>query len=103
HATAVACACGSSPSAPTTGPFVVTGLVRDFQSNAGVSGATVSFGDLFSLTVLAADPRSVTDSSGSYQLSLMPGLYHVWVDGAYRGEALVRSGVNRTDLLVRDG
>src|SRR5712691_8429207 len=99
----VAFACGSSPSAPTTGPFVVTGVVLDFQSNARVSGATVSFGGLESATVLPADPRSLTDGTGSYQLVLMPGRYHVWVDSVYRGEALVRSGVNRTDLLVRDG
>src|SRR5207247_7253620 len=72
--TAVACACGSSPSAPTTtGPFVVSGLVLDFQTNAVVPAATVSFGDLLSPTVLPADPRSVTGGSGAYQLSLMPG------------------------------
>jgi hypothetical protein len=97
-------ACGSSPSAPTTtGPFVVSGLVLDFQTSAVVPAATVSFGDLSSPTVLPADPRSVTGGSGAYQLSLMPGRYHVWVDGTYRGEAWVRSGVNRTDLLVHDG
>jgi hypothetical protein len=99
----LAFACGSSPSAPTTGPFVVTGMVRDFQTNGGVSGATVSFGGLESAAVLAADPRSLTDSAGSYQLALMSGRYHVWVDSLYRGETLVRSGVNRTDLLVHDG
>jgi hypothetical protein len=99
-----ACACGSSPSAPTTtGPFVVSGLVLDFQTNAVVPGASVSFGDLLSPSVLPADPRSVTGGSGAYQLSLMPGRYHVWVDGAYRGEAWVRSGLNRTDILVHDG
>src|SRR6266851_1470852 len=75
--------CGSSPSAPTTtGPFVVSGLVLDFQTSAVVPAATVSFGDLLSPTVLPADPRSVTGGSGAYQLSLMPGRYHVWVDGA---------------------
>ncbi len=96
-------ACGSSPSAPTgTGPFVVTGQVLDFRTNAGVPGATVSFGDLLSLTALPGDPRSVTDGSGSYQVALMPGQYHVWVDNAYRGLARVRSGVNRTDLIVHD-
>jgi hypothetical protein len=97
-------ACGSSPSAPTTsGPFVISGLVLDFQTSAVVPAATVSFGDLLSPAVLPADPRSVTGGSGAYQLSLMPGRYHVWVDGAYRGEAWVRNGVNHTDLLVHDG
>jgi hypothetical protein len=37
--------CSSSPSAPTTtGPFVVSGLVLDFQTSAVVPTATVSFG-----------------------------------------------------------
>jgi len=62
----VVSACGSSPSAPTTtGPFVVTGLVLDFQTNAAVSGAIVSFGSLESATVLPADPRALTDGAGS--------------------------------------
>jgi hypothetical protein len=96
-------ACSSSPSAPTaTGPSVA-GQVLDFQTNAGVPGATVSFGGLESATVLPADPRSVTDGTGSYQLAMLRGRYHAWVDGVYRGEVLVRSAVNRTDLLVRDG
>ena len=104
----VGSACGSSASAPTpgptpNGPFVVAGHVFDFQTNAAVSSATVSFGDLLSATVLPADPRSLTDGSGSYQLALMPGQYHVWVDSSYRGLARVRSGINRTDLVVRDG
>jgi hypothetical protein len=100
----VVSACGSSPSAPTaTGPFVVTGLVLDFQTNAAVPGATVSFGGLLSATVLPDDPRALTDGTGSYQLALMPGRYHAWVDSVYRGEALVWTGLNRTDLLVRDG
>ena len=68
-----------------------------------MSGAIVSFGDLLSPTVLPPDPRSLTDSSGSYQMELMPGRYHVCADSIYRGEALVRSGVNRMDLLVHDG
>jgi hypothetical protein len=82
---------------------VVTGLVRDFQTNAGVPGAIVSFGSLESASVLPVDPRSSTDGAGSYQLTLMPGRYHVWVDGLYRGEVLVRSGISRLDVLVRDG
>ena len=81
----------------------MSGLVLDFQTSAVVPAATVSFGDVLSPTVLAADPRSVTGGSGTYQLSLMPGRYHVWVDAAYRGEAWVRSGVNHTDLFVHDG
>ena len=99
----VAPACSSSPSAPTTtGPFVVAGRVLDYQTNAGVAGATVSFGDLLSAAVLPGDPRSVSDGSGSYQVTLMPGEYHVWIDNTYRGLARVRSGANRADLLVHD-
>jgi hypothetical protein len=96
-------ACSSSPSAPTATGSSVAGQVLDFQTNAGVPGATVSFGGLDSLTVIPADPRSITGASGSYQLAMSPGRYHAWVDGVYRGEVLVRSTVNRTDLFVRDG
>ena len=86
----VAPACRSSPSEPTpTSPFVVVGQVIDFQSKASMPGATVSFGDPSSATVLPGDPRSLTDSGGSYQLAVMPGRYHVWVDTVYRGEALI--------------
>ena len=86
-------ACSSSPSAPTgTGPSVA-GRVLDFQTNAGVPGATV----------LPADPRAATDGTGSYHLAMLPGRYHAWVDGVYRGDVLVRSAANRTDLLVHDG
>jgi hypothetical protein len=100
----VGSACGSSATAPTpNGPFVVVGHVFDFPTNAPVSGATVSFGDLESVTVLPADPRSITDGGGSYQLTLMPGQYLLWADGTYRGVARVRSGINRTDVLVHDG
>jgi len=44
----------------------VVGQVFDIQTNAGVSGATVSFGDLASATVLPGDPRALTDRTGSY-------------------------------------
>jgi len=95
-------ACSSSSVAPsTTGPFVVVGHVFDYRTNAAVSGATVSYGDLLSPTVLPSDPRTRSDGSGSWQLSLTAGEYHVWVDNVYRGQALVRTGVNRTDLLVQ--
>ena len=96
-------ACSSSPTAPTNGPFLVSGVVRDFQTDVRVARATVSFGDIDSSAVLADDPRSLTDSGGLYELGLMPRRYHVWVDGVYRGETIVRRGVNRTDLFVRDG
>jgi hypothetical protein len=96
-------ACSSSPSAPTATGSSVAGQVLDFQTNTGVPGATVSFGGLDSATVLPADARSTTGASGSYQLAMSPGRYHAWVDGVYRGEVLVRSAVNRTDLFVRDG
>lgn len=96
-------ACSSSPSAPTaTGPSLA-GQVLDFQTSAAVPSATVSFGGLDSATVLPADPRAVTDGTGSYQLAMLPGQYHAWVDGVYRGGVLVRSAANRTDLLVHDG
>jgi hypothetical protein len=96
-------ACGSSPSAPAATAPSAAGQVLDFQTNAGVPGATVSFGDLVSATVLPADPRAVTDSSGSYTVALAAGEYHAWVDGLYRGDVRVRAAVNRVDLLVRDG
>jgi hypothetical protein len=94
-------ACGSSPSAPTAnGPFTVSGRVLDFQTNTGVSGATVVFADPSNTTVIVDEGRSITDSSGLYQISLMAGLYSVYVDAAYGGLARVRTGNNRADLLV---
>jgi hypothetical protein len=98
--TAVACACGTSPSAPTaTGP-IVSGLVLDFQTNAIVSGVTVGFGIISSSGATSIVGQSVTDGSGSYRMSLSAGRYLVFADNASVGLALVRSGVNRTDLLV---
>jgi hypothetical protein len=81
---------------------MVSGQVVDFQTSASVSGATVAFGDLLSATALPGDPKSVTDSAGSYRLSLMTGEYHVWIDNVYSGLARVRKGVNRIDLLAHD-
>jgi hypothetical protein len=95
-------ACSSSPSAPGNEPFTVSGQLVDVQSRAILSGATVAFGDLLSPAVLPGDPKSVTDANGSYQLSLMAGDYHVWVDNVYSGLARVRRSVNRIDLLAHD-
>jgi hypothetical protein len=97
-----AVSCGSTPSAPTSNSqMVVAGRVLDSQTNAGVSGATVIFRD----TLSAGPPitSSVTDGTGSYQTSLVVGQYAVSVDGVYGGQARVRSGLNRTDLLVNSG
>jgi hypothetical protein len=97
-------ACGSSPSAPSStagaGPFVVAGQVLDVQTNAAVPGATVIFADPGNTTTIASLGQSIADGGGSYQLSLMPRQYSVYVDKVYAGLAQVRSGVNRTDLLV---
>jgi hypothetical protein len=95
-------ACNSSPSAPSNDPLVVSGEVVDLQTSAKVSGATVAFGDLLSTTVLPGDAKSVTDGAGSYQLLLMTGEYHVWIDTVYSGVARVRKGINRIDLLAHD-
>jgi hypothetical protein len=92
----------SSVRADPTGPFAVSGQVLDFQTNAIAPAATVS-----SVTCRAPPSSRRTPLGHRRQrralTSLMPGRYHVWVDGAYRGEAWVRSGANRTDLLVHDG
>ena len=98
----VAFACSSSPSAPTnlTGPFVVAGQVVDVQTNIAVPGATVVFADPGNTTSITVLGQSITDGGGSYQLSLTPGRYSVYVDKVYGGLAQVRGGVNRTDLLV---
>ena len=80
---------------------MVAGHVFDYRPHAAVSGAIVSYGDLLSPAVLPSDPRTRSDSSGVWQLSLPAGEYHIWVDNVYRGQTLVRIGVNRTDLFVQ--
>jgi hypothetical protein len=98
----VAVSCGSTSSAPTsTGPTVVAGRVFDSQTGIGVSGATVIFRD--TLSAGPAISSSVTDGTGSYQTSILVGRYAVSVDNVYGGQAHVRSGINRTDLLVHSG
>jgi hypothetical protein len=80
---------------PSSGGVSVSGRVLNFATNTGVSGATVAFGDV----------TTVTDAGGSYTLALAAiGLYEPLVDGAsissrvrvtgstYRGDFLVRAG-----------
>ena len=70
-------ACGVSSTGPTstTGPFAVLGQVHDFQTNAAVQGATVVLADPSNTTSIAALWQSLTDGSGSYQLSMTAGHY----------------------------
>ena len=84
-----------SSTGPSSGEVSVSGRVLNFVTNIGVSGATVAFGAV----------TTVTDAGGSYTLTLPAiGLYEPLVDGAtithrvrvtgsaYRGDFLVRAG-----------
>jgi hypothetical protein len=92
-------ACNSSPSAPSATAPSVVGRVLDFQTNTGVSGATIVFADPSTTATIVALARSTADAGGSYQMSLAAGRYSVYIDNAYGGLALVHMGTNRTDFL----
>ncbi len=92
--------CGGSSAAPSsTAPFVA-GQVLDFQTNAGVSGANVVFADPSNTTTIVGLGHAATGSGGSYQMSVPTGHYAIYVDNTYGGQAIVRTGANRADLLV---
>jgi hypothetical protein len=62
----VAFACSSSPSGPSTnGSFNVSGRVLDFQTNNGISGATVVFADPSSTTVIVEKAHAITDGDNA--------------------------------------
>lgn len=63
---------------PTTG--IVQGLVRDFDTNAPIAGATVLIGPTFGD---ARSPMTTTDSMGFYRFELAPRDFNVT---AFRGQ-----------------
>ncbi len=89
----IAVACDrQTPSGPSSG--VVSGRVIDFASGVGVSGATVVFGEL----------TSMTDAIGKYTFPSLPsGRYEPRVDGLWMGISQVTGANYRGDLLVRPG
>jgi hypothetical protein len=93
---ALAVGCDKQPSTgPTSGGVSVSGRVLNFTSGTGVSGATVAFGDV----------TTVTDAVGSYTSALPAiGLYEPMVDGAnISSRVRVTGSTYRGDFLVRGG
>lgn len=98
-----------APSHANTGPVIVSGRVLDFSTNAGVAGATVSFGTIDG-GPFAAVGTTTSNAAGSDTLSVpriaqTPGLrpWYVEVDGASIGRALLTVAGYRGDLLVHPG
>jgi hypothetical protein len=81
------------PTGPSSSGVTVSGRVLNFATNTGVSGATVAFGDV----------TTMTDAGGSYTLALPAiGLYEPLVDSEWMGSTRVTL-TYRGDLLVRAG
>ncbi len=102
----IAYGCNGAPTGPTP-PADIGGRVIDFNTGAGVSGTTVTFGQpLYTNgTFVPSNARvAVSDANGLYNLRL-PGLdrYTVWIDDRQIGSAQVASAAYRGDLLVRSG
>jgi hypothetical protein len=88
--------CEKQPSTgPSSGVVSVSGRVLNFVTNIGVSGATVAFGDV----------TTVTDAGGLYTVVLPAiGRYDPRVDGAWIGDRIYVTGPTyRGDFLVRGG
>lgn len=81
------------PTGPSSNGVTVSGRVLNFTTNTGVSGATVAFNDV----------TTMTDAGGSYTLAVPAiGLYEPLVDGDWMGSTRVTL-TYRGDLLVRAG
>jgi hypothetical protein len=98
-----------APSPASGGPVTVSGRVLDFSTNAGVAGATVSFGTIDG-GAFAAVGTATSNAAGSYTLRVpsvaqAPDLrpWYVQVDGAPIGRALLTVAGYRGDLLVHPG
>ena len=82
-----------SSTGPSSSGVTVSGRVLNFATNTGVSGATVAFGEV----------TTMTEGGGSYTLAVPAiGLYEPLVDGDWMGSTRVTL-TYRGDLLVRAG
>jgi hypothetical protein len=90
-----------APDRPSARGAVVEGVVRDFQSQAGIAGAAVQLTNETSGVAVQA----TTDANGAYDVS-MPALHAAVVarvNGAHVGTVWVVAGSARADLLVNGG
>jgi len=99
-------ACGDAPTAPS-GPATIAGRVIDYATGAGVSGATVGFGQAFTTnagTSIVTPYTAVADASGVYSVALpRVAHYEVAIDGGSFGSAEITSPSYRGDLFARSG
>ena len=90
----VACDKPQAPTQPSSADVRISGRTLDFATTAGVSGATVAFGDM----------TTMTDAAGSYTLTIPAiGRYEPMVDGRWMGISRVTGSAYRGDFLVRPG
>jgi hypothetical protein len=90
-----------APDRPSARGAAVEGVVRDFQSQAGISSAAVQLTDETS----GVAAQATTDANGAYAVS-MPAVHAAVVarvNGAYAGTVWIVAGSSRADLLVNGG
>ena len=68
----------------------VAGSVRDFPTNAAIGGATVVIGNV----------TAMTDASGSYSLTVLPGAQHVTIDGESIADVTMTDRTYRGDFYA---
>lgn len=89
--------CSGSPTQPSwDGRVRVAGTVRDFPTSVAASAATVVFG-----TGGASDVSAATDASGAYALTVLPGMYHVTINGESIADVAPRDPTYRGDFFIR--
>ena len=94
--------CSLSSTGPSDShPVTLSGRVLDYQTDAAVPGMIVSLGnqDAFPL-VPRDDLRSTSDQTGTYHLSVISGVYTVFLDGIYQGSIRALTSSLRADLLA---
>jgi len=94
---AAALGCSGSPSQPSwDGRVRVAGTVRDFATNGTVSAATVVVGNGG-----AGDVSATTDASGAYALTVLPGMYHVTINGEAIADVTAKDPTYLGDFFIR--
>ena len=89
--------CSGSPTQPSwDGRARVAGTVQDFPTSGAASAATVVFG-----TGGASDARATTDANGVYALTVLPGMYHVTINGESIADVTLRDPTYRGDFFIR--
>jgi hypothetical protein len=82
--------CGSPTQPGSNGQVQVAGTVRDFQTNAAVGGARVTFDNV----------TAMTDANGVYSLTVQAGQYTISIDGERIAVVNLKDRTYRGDVYV---